>query len=44
MGGISIAALREETGLSKARLASGFRDQVGLSPKVFARIIASAGC
>jgi AraC-like DNA-binding protein len=38
-GGVSIAALRERTGLSKSRLASTFLAQVGVSPKQFARVI-----
>ena len=37
-GTVPIAALRERTGLSKTRLAEGFRDRIGLSPKVYARI------
>jgi len=37
-GTASIGALREEAGLSKNRLASAFRDQIGLAPKVYARI------
>ena len=37
-GTVPIGALREEAGLSKSRLASAFRDQVGLPPKVYARI------
>ena len=37
-GTVPIATLRERTGLSKTRLADGFRDRIGLSPKVYARI------
>ncbi len=37
-GTVPIGSLREETGLSKTRLAASFRDQVGLPPKVYARI------
>ncbi len=37
-GAVSIGALRERTGLSKTRLAAGFREQVGVTPKVYARI------
>ena len=37
-GTTSIGALREEAGLSKSRLAVAFREQIGLSPKVYARI------
>src|SRR6185436_1635874 len=38
-GGIAIADLREETGLSKTRLATAFRDQIGVTPKVYARLV-----
>jgi len=38
-GGISIAELRRETGFSKTRLASTFRDQIGLAPKLYARVV-----
>lgn len=38
-GDVPIAALRRETGLSKTRLAAAFREQIGVSPKVFARIV-----
>jgi AraC-like DNA-binding protein len=38
-GSVSIAELREETGMSKSRLVSGFRRQVGVTPKVYSRII-----
>jgi AraC-like DNA-binding protein len=37
-GAAPIGALREEAGLSKTRMAEGFREQVGLPPKVYARI------
>jgi len=37
-GAVSISALRERTGLTKTRLATMFRDQVGVTPKLFARI------
>jgi len=33
-----IAALREQTGLSKTRLATAFREQVGVTPKHYARL------
>jgi AraC-like DNA-binding protein len=38
-GAISIAALRAETGWSKARLAGTFREQVGVVPKLYARVV-----
>ena len=39
-GGVApIAALRERTGLSKARLVEAFRDQVGLAPKLYGRVV-----
>jgi AraC-like DNA-binding protein len=38
-GGVSIAALRRETGLSKTRLVATFRDQIGVAPKLYARIV-----
>jgi AraC-like DNA-binding protein len=37
-GAISIGRLRERAGLTKTRLAAGFREQVGVTPKVYARI------
>jgi AraC-like DNA-binding protein len=37
-GAVSIAELRERTGLSKTRLATVFREQIGLTPKHYARI------
>jgi AraC-like DNA-binding protein len=38
-GQIPIAPLRVETGLSKSRLAAAFRDQIGVTPKVYARLV-----
>ncbi|MCW5892520.1 MAG: helix-turn-helix transcriptional regulator [bacterium] len=38
-GAVPIAELREETGFSKARLVGGFREHVGVSPKVYARLV-----
>ncbi len=38
-GVLPIAALRAETGYSKARLAAAFRAQIGFSPKRYARIV-----
>jgi len=38
-GTVPIAALRAHTGLSKARLVAAFRDQVGLTPKRYARVV-----
>jgi AraC-like DNA-binding protein len=38
-GTAPIAALREQMGLSKTRLVEGFRDQVGLTPKLYGRIV-----
>ncbi len=38
-GAVSIAALRERVGFSKTRLVDGFRRQIGLSPKTYARVI-----
>ena len=37
-GAVSIGTLRERTGLSKTRMATAFRDQVGVTPKLYARI------
>ena len=37
-GAVSIAGLRERTGLSKTHLAAVFRDQIGVLPKHYARI------
>jgi AraC-like DNA-binding protein len=38
-GAVSIAELRRHTGLSKTRLAEAFRDQIGLAPKLYARVV-----
>jgi AraC-like DNA-binding protein len=38
-GTVPIAALRERTGMSKARLVEAFRDQVGLAPKLYGRVV-----
>jgi len=38
-GSVAIAALRAETGLSKTRLVSRFREQIGFSPKRYARVL-----
>jgi AraC-like DNA-binding protein len=38
-GRVPIAALREQTGLSKTRLAALFREQIGVPPKVYARVV-----
>jgi len=38
-GIVSIRALRAETGWSKARLAATFREQIGLPPKLYARVV-----
>ena len=38
-GKVPIAELRDTTGLSKTRLAGMFRDQIGVVPKVYARIV-----
>ena len=38
-GAVSIAALRERTGLTKTRLATAFREQIGVTPKLYARIL-----
>lgn len=38
-GAVPIAELREETGFSKARLVGGFREHVGVPPKVYARLV-----
>jgi AraC-like DNA-binding protein len=38
-GRVSIAALRKQTGFSKARLATLFRDEIGLTPKRYARTV-----
>ncbi len=38
-GDVRVGRLRQETGLSKARLVEGFRRQIGVRPKVYARIV-----
>jgi AraC-like DNA-binding protein len=38
-GAVPIAALRAETGLSKTRLVASFREQIGFSPKRYARVL-----
>lgn len=38
-GGVPIASLRAETGFSKSRLAARFREQIGFTPKRYARIV-----
>ena len=38
-GDLPIARLRAETGLSKTRLVAAFRDQIGVAPKRYARIV-----
>jgi AraC-like DNA-binding protein len=38
-GAVSIAELRERTGLTRTRLATGFREQIGVAPKLYARIL-----
>lgn len=38
-GEVPIAELRERTGWSKTRLASAFREQIGFTPKHYARIL-----
>lgn len=38
-GAISIAALRERTGWSKSRFTATFKEQVGVPPKVLARLL-----
>src|SRR5262245_16574234 len=38
-GVVPIAELRRQTGLSKSRLAEAFREQVGLAPKLYARVV-----
>lgn len=37
-GAVSISELRDRTGLSKTRMATVFREQVGVTPKLYARI------
>jgi AraC-like DNA-binding protein len=38
-GAVPIAALRDRTGFSKARLVRAFRDEVGLAPKLYGRVV-----
>jgi len=38
-GTVPIASLRAQLGMSKARLAGLFREQVGLTPKLYARVV-----
>ncbi len=38
-GAVPIRHLRSETGWSKARLVAAFRDQIGVAPKLYARIV-----
>lgn len=38
-GTVQISAIRDRTGLSKTRLAGVFREQIGVVPKVYARIV-----
>jgi AraC-like DNA-binding protein len=38
-GTVPIRELRAHVGMSKARLAGLFRDQVGLTPKLYARVV-----
>ena len=38
-GAVSISRLRDRTGLTRTRLAAGFRDQIGVTPKLYARIL-----
>jgi AraC-like DNA-binding protein len=38
-GGARVAALRRETGYSKTRFVAAFREQIGLAPKLYARIV-----
>jgi AraC-like DNA-binding protein len=42
-GAVSIEALRAETGFSKSRLVARFREQVGVAPKLYARIVRFRG-
>jgi AraC-like DNA-binding protein len=37
-GAVSISELRDRTGLTKTRMATTFREQVGVTPKLYARI------
>jgi AraC-like DNA-binding protein len=38
-GAVPIADLREELGMSKGRLGAAFREQIGVTPKIYARIV-----
>src|SRR5215471_11684283 len=38
-GSVSIAELRRRTGMSKTRLAEAFREQIGLAPKLYSRVV-----
>jgi len=38
-GAVSITELRQQAGLSKARLTTLFREQIGVAPKLYARIV-----
>jgi AraC-like DNA-binding protein len=38
-GAVAISALRDRAGLSKTRLATAFREQIGVTPKQYARIL-----
>lgn len=38
-GAVSMASLRDRVGFSKTRTVEGFRRQIGLSPKTYARVI-----
>ena len=38
-GDVAIGALRRETGFSPARLAALFREEIGLPPKLYARVV-----
>lgn len=38
-GAVPIAELRERIGLSKTRLVEAFREQIGLAPKLYARVV-----
>jgi len=38
-GRVSIASLRDRTGLSKKRVLEAFREQIGLAPKMYARVL-----
>jgi AraC-like DNA-binding protein len=38
-GSVAIAELRDQTGLSTKRLIESFREQIGLAPKLYARVV-----